>query len=68
MQILVNGQKINLTQKNYVTKGGEGQIFKKGKVAYKIYEDLKKMIPAAKIKEYEVLDLKKYCETKRSYI
>lgn len=64
MQILVNGKKKTLTQKNYVTKGGEGQIFKSGAVAYKIYEDIRKMIPAAKIKEYQVLDLKNIVKPK----
>jgi len=55
MDIYVNGQKITLTQKNYVAKGGEGSIYKRGKVAFKIYEDLRKMIPLAKIGELNVL-------------
>jgi len=56
MQIYVNGQQITLTQKDYVTKGGEGSIYKKGDVAFKIYEDLNKMIPVAKIGELSQLD------------
>jgi len=56
MLIYVNGQKITLTSKDYVTKGGEGSIYKKGDVAFKIYEDLKKMIPVAKIGELSQLD------------
>lgn len=56
MKIFVNGKQVNLTQKNYVTKGGEGSIYKRGKVAYKIYEDLRKMIPLAKIGELNTLD------------
>jgi len=56
MLVYVNGKKVNLSQKNYVTKGGEGSIFRKGSIAYKIYEDLKKMIPAAKISELSVLN------------
>jgi hypothetical protein len=56
MLVYVNGKKVNLSQKNYVTKGGEGSIFRKGSIAYKIYEDLKKMIPAAKIGELSALD------------
>jgi hypothetical protein len=56
MNIYVNGQKIVLSQKNYVTKGGEGSIYKKEKTAFKIYEDLRKMIPLAKIGELNVLD------------
>ena len=56
MLVYVNGQKVNLSQKNYVTKGGEGSIFRKGIIAYKIYEDFKKMIPVAKIGELSTLD------------
>lgn len=56
MEIYVNGKKETLTQKNFVAKGGEGSIYKKGQVAYKIYEDLRNMIPLAKITELSVLD------------
>jgi hypothetical protein len=56
MDIYVNGNKTSLTQHNFVAKGGEGKIFKKGKIAYKIYEDLKKMIPVGKINELQILD------------
>ena len=55
MLVYVNGQKVNLNQKDYVTKGGEGSIYKKGNVAFKIYEDLGKMIPVAKIGELSQL-------------
>lgn len=56
MNIYVNGKKIILGQKDYVTKGGEGSIYKKDNTAFKIYEDLRKMIPLAKIGELNVLD------------
>lgn len=56
MDIFVNGQKISLTQKNFVAKGGEGSIFKRDTVAYKVYEDLNKMVPLEKLKELKVLD------------
>lgn len=56
MEIFVGGNKVTLTQKNFVAKGGEGQIFHRDKVAYKIYEDLTKMIPPAKIGELESLN------------
>ena len=56
MQVIVAGNKVSLTQKDYVTQGGEGKIFQKGSVAYKIYEDLKKMIPIGKIQELSKLD------------
>ena len=55
MEVFVKGQKINLSQKNFVAKGGEGSIYRKGDVAYKIYEELKKMIPLAKIGELAAL-------------
>lgn len=56
MEIYVKGSKITLSQKEFVAKGGEGKVFKRGDTAYKIYDDLAKMIPLAKIKEFEVLD------------
>jgi len=56
MNVYVNGKKIVLSQKDYVTKGGEGSIYRKGSIAFKIYEDLKKMIPLAKIGELSQLD------------
>lgn len=56
MQVYVNGQKTTLNQKDYVTKGGEGSIYRKGDVAFKIYEDLSKMIPVAKIGELSQLN------------
>ena len=56
MQVIVQGNKITLTQKDYVTQGGEGKIFQKGAVAYKIYEDLSKMIALGKIEELGKLD------------
>lgn len=55
MDIFVNGQKISLTQKNFVAKGGEGSIFKRDKIAYKVYEDLNKMVPLEKLKELKAL-------------
>ena len=57
MQVIVGGNKVSLTQKDYVTQGGEGKIFQKGSVAYKIYEDLKKMIPVGKIEELRRLNV-----------
>ena len=39
-----------------MAKGGEGSIYKKGDTAFKIYDDLRKMIPLAKIGELAVLD------------
>ena len=57
MQVIVQGKKVSLSQKDYVTQGGEGKIFQKGSIAYKIYEDLKKMIPVGKIQELGALNI-----------
>ena len=46
---------VNLTDKNFITEGGEGKIYGKGSTIYKIYADLHKMIPEAKIRELGVL-------------
>jgi len=57
MKYFVKGKEVNLNQNNFVAKGGEGKIFQLGGVCYKIYEDPKKMIPEAKIKELQVFTL-----------
>lgn len=53
MQIYIKGSnsKINLTKNNYVSSGGEGDIYAKNNIAYKIYSDRNKMIPTGKIQE-----------------
>jgi len=53
MRVYVNGSSkaIDLTQKDYVGGGGEGNIYVQGSVAYKIYTDPAKMIPLGKIDE-----------------
>lgn len=56
MLLFVNGKKVSLSSNNFVAKGGEGSIFEKDNLAYKIYEDQNKMIPEAKIKELMELD------------
>lgn len=57
MNVVVQGttNKIDLGQKEYVTQGGEGKIYVKGKTAYKIYLDPKKMIPESKMQELSLL-------------
>ena len=40
-----------LNEHNFIAKGGEGAIYAKGSIAFKIYEDVKKMIPHGKIRE-----------------
>lgn len=56
MEIYVNGKTVKLTQKDFVAKGGEGKVFKRGNIAYKVYDDLSKMIAPAKLKELEECD------------
>lgn len=56
MICFVNGKKVELLSKEFVSKGGEGSIYHKDDLAYKIYDDLTKMIPEGKIKELDVLD------------
>lgn len=56
MKVFVKGGgEISLTQNDFLASGGEASIYAKGKTAYKIYHDPKKMIPTAKIQELSVL-------------
>lgn len=50
-QIRGKKDKITFTANEFVAKGGEGSIYKKGNLVYKIYEDPSNMIPEAKIQE-----------------
>jgi hypothetical protein len=56
MLYYVNGRKITLTDRDFVFKGGEGSIYEKGNIAYKIYTNQSDMIPEAKIKELQCLE------------
>ena len=47
---------VDLDQRTFLAAGGEGKIYAKGNVAYKVYDDPKKMMPAAKMKELAVLN------------
>jgi hypothetical protein len=56
MEIYVQGKhRVSLLPADFKAQGGEGSVYVKGKTAYKIYADPKKMIPAAKIQELSVL-------------
>lgn len=46
---------LSLTANDFVAAGGQGEVFVKGKTAYKIYTDPKNMIPVGKIKELQAL-------------
>lgn len=59
MQIYLKGKgDITLDQRDFIAQGGEGSIYSKGKTAYKIYTDPKRMIPLTKIDELSVLSHK----------
>lgn len=56
MNIHVKGKKsVNLTQREFIASGGQGSVYALGGVAYKIYNDPSKMIPARKFQELSVL-------------
>lgn len=57
MKVHIRGKNsVNLTQHDFIAKGGEGDVYSKGNFVYKIYHDINKMIPEAKIKELRNLD------------
>jgi len=49
------GGEVSLTNKDFVAAGGQGQIYAKGSVAYKIYLDKSGMLPLGKIQELSEL-------------
>ncbi len=58
MKIYTKGTKvITLGQKDFKASGGEGTIYCRGDLAYKIYQDPAKMIPPKKIEELRKIDL-----------
>lgn len=57
MKIEVNGNSVTLNKTDFLSHGGEGSVYVKGGTAYKIYHNVNKMIPIAKIQELSCLDL-----------
>jgi hypothetical protein len=53
--VYVNQKKMTLTESQYLTEGGEAQIYWVNDTIYKIYHSPNKMIPVAKIKELQEL-------------
>jgi serine/threonine protein kinase len=51
MKITVHNSQVTLTKNNFLSSGGEGDIYVIGQTAYKIYQDPGKMIPVGKIQE-----------------
>lgn len=56
MRVQCNGITVNLSDKDFITEGGEGKIYGKNDTIYKIYTDKKKVINPQKIVELSVLD------------
>jgi len=46
---------VKLTRNDFIFKGGEGIVYGKGNVAYKIFDDPARLIPEAKIRELAML-------------
>ena len=62
MDVFVKGSpngkgKVSLGQGDFVAQGGQGAVYARGNVAYKIYADPSAMIPPAKIQELSILTL-----------
>lgn len=49
------GNQVNLTDRDYLTEGGEGKIYLKGSTIYKVHHDRKHMPSEAKIRELQSL-------------
>lgn len=57
MIVIHGGKKVTLSQNDFISQGGEGKVFGKGGIIYKIYDDpIKKMIPLKKIEELKKLN------------
>lgn len=57
MDLFIQGKgRVRLTQADFVARGGEGAVYAKGDVAYKVYTDFSRAISPAKIRELAVLD------------
>jgi len=54
--ILIGGQKVNLTDSDYIAQGGQGVVYLKNNAIFKIYHDPKQLIPEDKMDELQVLD------------
>ena len=54
-KILVGKKTETLSDKNYIAQGGQGTVYVKNNVVFKIYHDVKKLIPEQKIIELGVL-------------
>lgn len=55
LQYLVGGKPVVLNQTNFKAAGGEGNVYVKSGLAYKVYHDPSKMIAPGKISELSIL-------------
>lgn len=55
MKVYVQNKEVTLTDKDFISEGGEGKIYGKDALIYKIYHEPSKMIPIAKITELQSL-------------
>ena len=49
------GKEVNLTQRDFVAQGGEGSVYTRNGMAYKVYHDPAHMIPVGKIQELSAI-------------
>lgn len=57
LQVYLQGKPIELTQSHYKGAGGEGTIYARDGMAFKIYHEADKCIPEGKIKELATINL-----------
>jgi hypothetical protein len=50
------GAAVPLTDRDFIAQGGEGAVYGRGDLAFKIYSDPAKMVPEGKIRELAALD------------
>ena len=55
VKIQKTSKEINLTKNKFISSGGEGQIYASNGYAYKIYNNIKAVIPYAKIQELSLI-------------
>jgi hypothetical protein len=60
MKVIIRGKNktVNLEQNDFLAEGGEGKVYEKDGLVYKIYTDKTKVIKYEKIQELSVLNLK----------
>jgi len=52
---ILDGRDITLSDKDYVAQGGQGTVYMKNNIIFKVYHDPKQLIPEMKINELQVL-------------